>query len=1325
MAVDSEQILIQYAAEVLHYVKDLLHLAHSSGYDEPSLWVYQGFGRSLAARYSEGGQTTKFLAELSSELAFKLEAFGTHWQPCTGFALERLWKAFRPPVIKSVEQYTLVAHTKNLAERFDGVKWNFVQSMSEHVRIQKLLANVIKTDGRFARSPQEPLEVDEALDVLEKQPSLGFEGNRPHFAEEFDTLRQYSLLHPLSSMESFDMLDTLSERPTAATLTIGEPSRSWTSLKRMSELANSSHAENFLTSVRPVFSARALHKLEGISEVPLRALNLLKTEMTMLAGLVSQLGTRLTRDPLKDISDVLQDLRQQVYEILHPLSGQSLTEILKHIVDLPHRLNGQQPQTAESNQMVRQLRVIVKSLFAKPVKDRNLDSTLNRSALLHRACEMIYFFAGLILLYLPDRPHDPALKAKVERERHMKREADYKNKLKAIQLFERIHSGQSDSYRANLVQEDLRALGETPEEERIYRPDISEMVSLQPIFSSILRTVCLVVAQVMEPNKPTSFGSGGVSALERQKGAIHIAISRLSNQQTAYGDIAQPLIAMLYGLEAGMSMALLGWQTASATSRVVEHICSSTPFMSFKGSEILQATAPDFESLRSNLYDPRVHFLEEATLVKAVDSELRSHKMETTFQVYHQLYEEWKDALEQGKLEHASKSSLYQYRGEQAGNDAADDEEMEALFPDADFGHRNGSIGGITHASPADMARQLVVSQKAIFESPPDPTEQLLKIIRHSSQYIANLWADHLHNGPFFVPVGDLLSSLHLTIAERKRELHDATATQKSYNFYTSENIVEAEKLLPIVARIQMRFLSLHESWPEHATPSEVLQTCSELLLMRHIEPIAKLLTKSEQLHGHIHEWQAVASKEYSASTQYDDLTQLLVNWRRLELSTWSRLLDLEDEKCKADADSWWFVAYETVVAAPLSTFDRSEDLSTYVQQLIATLEEFLATTCVGQFHHRLAMLQSFQRHIALLAEDKPCLGLVSGALYNFLSYHRRYEPSATETLRSGRLALEKELKEVLLLASWKDTNINALRESAKRSHNKLVKLIRRYRGLLAQPVSMLFAQVLPEEVISAAQGFVPKCDIEEIKLDLRAKATCEKRLEFWATKPKRFTKPEATAQSMLQITPPISENVNVSDSIERYVEDLVQEIKSLQKASPDSATKDNLESIKQLRSQKRRLFADVLKDLRQMGFSTNVSKEILKQQASLAAILSRVTSFEKITNQETFTSGEKHFQNLINGLPRCREVIRGHHDDLSHSDVSRSVGFLESMLFTLLGQKSVIASNASALMPLNVCVSLMSNVWKSASVRLRTHHALQVAEYEVRTVGEMASRYS
>ena len=48
-------------------------------------------------------------------------------------------------------------------------------------------------------------------------------------------------------------------------------------------------------------------------------------------------------------------------------------------------------------------------------------------------------------------------------------------------------------------------------------------------------------------------------------------------------------------------------------------------------------------------------------------------------------------------------------------------------------------------------------------------------------------------------------------------------------------------------------------------------------------------------------------------------------------------------------------------------------------------------------------------------------------------------------------------------MASWKDVNIDALKQSARRSHNNLYKIVRKYRAILSTPVQPIIEQGISE----------------------------------------------------------------------------------------------------------------------------------------------------------------------------------------------------------------------------------------------------------------------
>ncbi|KAI5286283.1 hypothetical protein KEM55_000350, partial [Ascosphaera atra] len=219
-----------------------------------------------------------------------------------------------------------------------------------------------------------------------------------------------------------------------------------------------------------------------------------------------------------------------------------------------------------------------------------------------------------------------------------------------------------------------------------------------------------------------------------------------------------------------------------------------------------------------------------------------------------------------------------------------------------------------------------------------------------------------------------------------------------------------------------------------------------------HEEPLAKFITKAEKLHGLVYQWQLVASRQYTAAGLYDDLTALLISWRRLELTTWARLFNLEKDKCEKDASSWWFIAYEVIIAAPLQLAQEGSALNDHCLDLVSTLEKFISSTPMGQFAARMRLLDQFVRLLDLYCRDFPACYVILSSLQNVYRHYSPFIPVVEKALADSRQGLEKEVQEVIKLASWKDTNITALRESARRSHRKLFKYVRKFRELLAQP---------------------------------------------------------------------------------------------------------------------------------------------------------------------------------------------------------------------------------------------------------------------------------
>lgn len=924
---------------------------------------------------------------------------------------------------------------------------------------------------------------------------------------------------------------------------------------------------------------------------------------------------------------------------------------------------------------------------------QNLHNALKHESqgLASTASAWILFFTGFLFAYVPDRPFDPALKPLVERNRYDKRKAEVQASLRALREFEMLFSGQNSSFRSQILEKQLQDLGNEPPIPSVFRPHIPELTKLQGEFNSILMVI--IQGSPTESTLRSLFqgDKSKVQEMELLRLNIAQAIIRLSATYRGYDDVTKPLVAVLKGLDVGLAIALLSANPTSPRNNLITYICESTPFLGMRASYFSRAVF--VETQQSENPDPRLSFLKALALSRTVDRDLASRARKSMHEVFLSLYKEWKEKLEHDQRQEAAKSSMYRYRGADEDDVEASEKDFLDLFPT--FGEETREHNGADkhQYNPKVQAHHIAHCHRDIFRPTKSTSEQIFSMLAYAAKNISTLWENGPNTTISEIPAENLICGVIMGIDRHRSCLNCSSGIGKAYSFYADANVPEVQKLILFVQGIQSRFLELAEVWPEQATIRDVLQVSSELMELRHIEPLAKIITKAEQVHSYVHEWQRVASKEYSAVELYDQLTSMLINWRRLELSTWAQLLDMEDQKCIDEADSWWFLAYEIIIGVPLSAIQSGDDLQMHLEQLFATLADFLVKTSIGQYSQRLRLIECFESYLDLLKKEEPTMVLVQNTLINFLSFYVRFEKTVQEFLRKGRLELEKSMKDILLLASWKDTNITALRESAKRSHHKLFKVVRKYRALLAQSADKLIAHGVPDQFRIPERSPLKSSPSQTFLVSSQALQIIRQDVPDWNVKPVRFTDPVLTAQNILRMTQLPSRTLDNPIYLECFANDLVENIKALQKETPSQATKENKDQVKHLKSQKRKLFSDTLKSFRHMGFRSNISADALGQQASTAVILASSPNFQLSTWESDFWAAEHHFHKLLHCMAQVREKYGDHSEDLSHGEISRSIGFLEGILSVVLKQRAITAESRQKLGQLEKGLVLMQNL--------------------------------
>lgn len=137
-----DQDFLLFAHETLSYLLDVFDLSYSSKFDEGTFQAYQTIGRDMASRASTDRLVGSLTARLASELGSKLDTFNVSWQLHSGLGMELLWTAFRPVSARNLHQLELSNQVKDLANRFDALKWGSGTSVQELCSLQRSITRI-------------------------------------------------------------------------------------------------------------------------------------------------------------------------------------------------------------------------------------------------------------------------------------------------------------------------------------------------------------------------------------------------------------------------------------------------------------------------------------------------------------------------------------------------------------------------------------------------------------------------------------------------------------------------------------------------------------------------------------------------------------------------------------------------------------------------------------------------------------------------------------------------------------------------------------------------------------------------------------------------------------------------------------------------------------------------------------------------------------------------------------------------------------------------------------------------------------------------------
>uniref|UniRef100_A0A3P8RPW4 Midasin n=1 Tax=Amphiprion percula TaxID=161767 RepID=A0A3P8RPW4_AMPPE len=469
-----------------------------------------------------------------------------------------------------------------------------------------------------------------------------------------------------------------------------------------------------------------------------------------------------------------------------------------------------------------------------------------------------------------------------------------------------------------------------------------------------------------------------------------------------------------------------------------------------------------------------------------------------------------------------------------------------------------------------------------------------------------------------------------------------AVTSEGPYDFYQQPNMSEARLCLPVLEQLMVAVKQRLEDWPDH--PALLIVVMERIMAFNLACPLAKFLNGLEILLSKAQDWENNASRTVSLRNELEPVTQLIIQWRKLELC-WSSSLDNAMKRHTEKSTKHWFSVYQLVERYLEEQRENLERLK--LSSVSSTLQAFVEGSTLGEFNTRLAMLLSFHCHL-LLVPNQPGQ-ILSNLLWNLHKYYNQFSECIQTKITQLRQPIEKELKDFVKISKWNDVSFWSIKQSVEKTHT-LFKFVKKFEEALSGPsvpslveqgnsASLDSVDTNPEETPIHRVHQALKSNLPGKGRDLQNEgpeeeteaASLQGRLPVLSRKMKKIC-------IQLLKKNPVPELAEDLD----YFTEVISNLRDLQSLSVDtSADKEKQKAeVKHILQQKQRALSDLFKMLAEMlsyrkgltwNRTANPEKTLCMQPLEMNTALSAVR------NQE---QGESLFTELLTSWDGCQKYF-------------------------------------------------------------------------------------
>lgn len=1147
-----------------------------------------------------------------------------------GKGMSALWIKFRDSYPRTSVGWSLWIVAEELSFKFDKIaKLQFSNNLEIISNLKQTFFIVFDEICRDNLDIAEDLisKLKTGIDELEVISKSFLVQKRNYFENEFDDIIVYTAALQANKPSTFFNILALSS---FSTLNGYKLTRESTSYPKFLSLLWSFDDNNLIsksgTLLTGKFAETTLSKANNLHEI---------------------IGSQVD-ETIHDVKALLSALLSTSYQITSHSLEQTFKTLVDWIVAIIEAFTGSNVIYRSYNELLSELRGLeapVLEPLQNPYFLGQMEAFIESKCSFALASCWIYFGITLIELFCPDTAFDPAIENYVQYDLFRSHRDFLQAEKSGWAKFRMVTSGVTPIYNELLAQsiEEPSA----PEKPLVYRTN----EAVDDLFDEWNAFLLSSLSQdhindLVQAGKLKHSISSRLDSLQVNSSKF---VERVKSGFKMFSDLNDIFAGYIFAIKFGfdiMKQKLLNDNLHQGTTR----LWAVNPLLTVSEYSVKQHFKNMFVMLQrasANNYDADrtlLHFVRLFRYFKQSDELL-----DIFHESLHTLYARWSMRKMQSEKKQEEQAKTFKY------TDESDDFEREfrEMFPDYDDELNLSEDIKSQDEETVDLYHQLTIEYMNLFSS--DEQLSLNDVITEGTKIssLDNSLSAQLTSG--IVTPETLLSVAN--ILAQKINGFDKTEN-KSFSIFKDFSIPESKKAARSILTLLGKVNELLNQWPENATLQDLFRTCHEFLSFTLDTTIARQLQKLEQIYTILTEWEKYASSTVSLNDYITEIVNTLVSWRRMELRSWSELLLNEDKQAQRSISKWWFYLYETIILPTESNMDGENEKQ---YKLLQALNVFFSESTIGEYDHRINLVISFKEH---LLNSFPNKEQTINALTNIILYYKQFQEKVQDVIKTTRKTLDKDMKDIILLASWKDVNIDALKQSSKKSHNNLYKIVRKYRNVISGKVTDLITGGLQ---FSKPKSLGPRnlnnLNLETLCVDLSSVTDVDEPLKLH----KNFRNIDTIVHNMKHFTN-IVKQWDAPD-FTQLSEEYLSEADRLRKETPSQYKKEIKKHLAALKVQKRKLLSDGIKELRRIGLKSSYRIDIQKVQSSSTLILANAPALVQLSD----STRDEWFYKLIDLLPRLRSAISEPNEEVPITSLEKGMAITENLVFSLIVTRTPI----------------------------------------------------